>query len=35
MPAAAVKLGAVHESLPLPRIAPRILEIVSAQKEAL
>jgi two-component system chemotaxis response regulator CheB len=35
MPAAAVKLGAVHESLPLPRIAPRILEIVGAQKEAL
>jgi two-component system chemotaxis response regulator CheB len=32
MPAAAVRLGAVHESLPLPRIAPRILELLSASK---
>jgi two-component system chemotaxis response regulator CheB len=35
MPAAAVRLGAVHESLPLPRIAPRILELLSDSKETL
>jgi two-component system chemotaxis response regulator CheB len=28
MPAAAVRIGAANESLPLPRIAPRILEIL-------
>ncbi len=32
MPAAAVRLGAVHESLPLPKIAPRILEILGSWK---
>jgi two-component system chemotaxis response regulator CheB len=31
MPAAAVRLGAVCESLPLPQIAPRLLELVSAR----
>lgn len=31
MPAAAVRLGAVCESLPLPAIAPRVLELVSCQ----
>jgi two-component system chemotaxis response regulator CheB len=30
MPAAAVRLGAVCESLPLPDIAPRVLELVAA-----
>jgi two-component system chemotaxis response regulator CheB len=29
MPAAAVRLGAVRESLPLPAIAPRVLELIS------
>lgn len=33
MPAAAVKLRAVCESLPLPEIAPRLHELVSAVKE--
>jgi two-component system chemotaxis response regulator CheB len=28
MPAAAMRMGAVCESLPLPSIAPRILELV-------
>jgi two-component system chemotaxis response regulator CheB len=31
MPAAAVRQGAVCESLPLPAIAPRVLELVSCQ----
>jgi len=35
MPAAAVKMGAVHESLPLPQIAPRILEVIAARKQDL
>jgi two-component system chemotaxis response regulator CheB len=30
MPAAAVRLGAVCESLPLPAIAARVLELVSS-----
>ncbi len=34
MPAEAVRLGAVSESLPLPAIAPRILELTSSRKEA-
>ena len=33
MPAAAVRMGAVCESLPLPAIAPRILELVPSQAE--
>ena len=33
MPAAAVLLGAVCESLPLPAIAPRVLELVPAKHE--
>jgi two-component system, chemotaxis family, protein-glutamate methylesterase/glutaminase len=33
MPAAAVLLGAVCESLPLPAIAPRVLDLVSAKGE--
>lgn len=33
MPAAAVRLGAVCESLPLPAIAPRLLELLSLRKE--
>jgi two-component system, chemotaxis family, protein-glutamate methylesterase/glutaminase len=33
MPAAAVLLGAVCESLPLPAIAPRVLELVPAKQE--
>jgi two-component system, chemotaxis family, protein-glutamate methylesterase/glutaminase len=33
MPAAAVLLGAVCESLPLPAIAPRVLELVPARQE--
>jgi two-component system chemotaxis response regulator CheB len=33
MPAAAVRLGAVCESLPLPAIAPRILELISGKQE--
>ncbi|MEP7352588.1 MAG: chemotaxis-specific protein-glutamate methyltransferase CheB [Acidobacteriota bacterium] len=33
MPAEAVRLGAVRESLPLPSIAPRILQMTVAQKE--
>lgn len=33
MPAAAVLLGAVCESLPLPAIAPRVLELVQAKPE--
>jgi two-component system, chemotaxis family, protein-glutamate methylesterase/glutaminase len=33
MPAEAVRMGAVCESLPLPAIAPRILEIAAADKE--
>ncbi len=32
MPAAAVRLGAVHESLPLPDIAPRILELIAGKE---
>ena len=31
MPAAAVRMGAVCESLPLPAIAPRVLELVSCR----
>jgi two-component system chemotaxis response regulator CheB len=31
MPGAAVRLGAVCESLPLPKIAPRILDLVSSR----
>lgn len=34
MPAEAVRLGAVSESLPLPLIAPRILELTKARSEA-
>jgi two-component system chemotaxis response regulator CheB len=34
MPAEAVRLGAVCESLPLPAIAPRILELALAKQEA-
>jgi two-component system, chemotaxis family, protein-glutamate methylesterase/glutaminase len=34
MPAAAVRLGGVSESLPLPEIAPRVLELTSSRKEA-
>jgi two-component system chemotaxis response regulator CheB len=34
MPAAAVRLGAVNELLPLPQIAPRILELVGVAREA-
>jgi two-component system, chemotaxis family, protein-glutamate methylesterase/glutaminase len=34
MPAAAVQLGAVCELLPLPAIAPRILELVAVKEEA-
>jgi two-component system, chemotaxis family, protein-glutamate methylesterase/glutaminase len=34
MPAAAMHLGAVNESLPLPRIAPRVLEISGFQRKA-
>lgn len=33
MPAAAVQLGAVNETLPLPEIAPRILELVGVAQE--
>jgi len=33
MPAAAVHLGAVRESLPLPAIAPRILELTLRRQE--
>jgi len=33
MPAAAVRLGAVRESLPLPAIGPRILELTPAKPE--
>jgi two-component system chemotaxis response regulator CheB len=33
MPAAAVRLGAVCESLPLPAIAPRILELMLSKQE--
>jgi two-component system chemotaxis response regulator CheB len=33
MPAAAVRLGAVCEALPLPSIAPRILELAAAPPE--
>jgi two-component system chemotaxis response regulator CheB len=33
MPAAAVRMGAVCESLPLPAIASRVLELVSARPE--
>ncbi len=33
MPAAAVQLGGVCESLPLTEIAPRLLELVTAKKE--
>ena len=29
MPAVAVRMGAVCESLPLPAIAPRVMELVS------
>jgi two-component system chemotaxis response regulator CheB len=32
MPAAAVRMGAVCESLPLPAIAPRILRLVSCKR---
>ena len=34
MPAEAVRLGGVSESLPLPAIAPRILELASSRKAA-
>jgi two-component system chemotaxis response regulator CheB len=34
MPAEAVRLGAVSESLPLPAIAPRILELTRSRREA-
>jgi two-component system chemotaxis response regulator CheB len=34
MPAEAVRLGGVSESLPLPAIAPRILELIRARQEA-
>jgi two-component system chemotaxis response regulator CheB len=34
MPGAAVRIGAVCESLPLPKIAPRILELVSSKSLA-
>jgi two-component system chemotaxis response regulator CheB len=34
MPAAAVKLGSVHESLPLHQIAPRVLELVGPGRRA-
>jgi two-component system chemotaxis response regulator CheB len=34
MPKAAVDRGAVSECLPLPEIAPRILELISAAREA-
>ncbi len=34
MPAAAVHMGAANESLPLPRIAPRVLEIVGFRGKA-
>ncbi len=34
MPAAAVRLGAASESLPLPAIAPRLVELTSARQEA-
>jgi two-component system chemotaxis response regulator CheB len=33
MPAAAVRLGAVSESLPLPAIAPRILDLTLSRKK--
>ena len=33
MPAAAVRLGAVCESLPLPALAARLLELLSLRKE--
>jgi two-component system chemotaxis response regulator CheB len=33
MPAEAVRLGAVCESLPLPAIAPRILELTLSRRE--
>ena len=33
MPAEAVRLGAVSESLPLPAIAPRILELTLCKQE--
>jgi len=33
MPAAAVQLGAVRESLPLAAIAPRILELTLSKQE--
>ncbi len=33
MPAAAVRLGAARESLPLPAIAPRILELISRRRK--
>jgi len=33
MPAAAVQLGAVRESLPLAAIAPRILELMLSKQE--
>ena len=35
MPAAAVRLGAARESLPLPGIAPRILELVASRERAI
>ncbi len=34
MPAAAIQVGAVNESLPLPRIAPRVREITGFQRKA-
>ena len=33
MPAEAVRLGAACESLPLPEIAPRILDLTSSKRE--
>ena len=35
MPAAGIRLGAACEALPLPAIAPRVLELVSPAKEVL
>jgi chemotaxis response regulator CheB len=35
MPAAAVRLGAVRESLPLQGIAPRILELIASREKEL
>jgi two-component system chemotaxis response regulator CheB len=34
MPAAAVRLGAVQESLPLNSIAPRVLELIASRERS-